>query len=204
MAEEKLLEVLKKNGYGDDKIVRDVGGAVFYGPKIDIKVKDSLNRKWQLSTIQFDFNLPSRFEMTYVGEDGKAKTPFMIHRALLGSLERFIGILIEHYGGAFPLWLAPVQVKLIPVSDKFVDGTQELADKLKAKKLRVGVDTADESLGKKIRNAEKEKVPYMLIIGEKELKSGNVSVRSHQDGDLGTMKLDELTKKLQKEIQDKK
>jgi len=201
MAEKTLKEVLEESGYKD--YVMDVGGAVFYGPKIDVKVADALGRKWQLSTLQFDFNLPSRFEMTYVGEDGKEKTPFMIHRALLGSLERFMGVLIEHFGGAFPLWLSPVQVKLLTVSDKFNKYAQEVKVKLEEFDVRVELDDSAETLGKKIRNGEQEKVPYLLIIGEKEVKKKEVAVRKRSKGDLGPQKLDKFVKQVKKEIEDK-
>ena len=198
MAENALKEVLKEVGF--DNYVYDVGGAVFYGPKIDIKVEDSIGRKWQLSTIQFDFNLPERFEMTYVGEDGKEHTPFMIHRALLGSLERFIGVLIEHFGGAFPTWLAPVQVKVLPLSDKFVDYAFKLRDELYSEGIRVKVDDSAEGLGKKIRNAEVKKIPYMLIVGEKEVAGNLVSVRAHKVKEQKSMGFSEFKKSILKEI----
>ncbi len=201
-AEKVLKEVIEKVGYGD-KYVEDVGGAVFYGPKIDIKVADSIGRKWQLSTIQFDFNLPERFNMTYIGSDGQQHTPYMIHRALLGSLERFIGVLIEHYGGAFPLWLSPVQVSLLPISEKFVSYAQEIQEKLKSAGVRTHIDSSDESLGKKIRQAEKEKVPYMLILGQKELDQKAVSVRQRGEKDLGQMTFSAFTDKIQAEINQK-
>ncbi|MFC1599123.1 threonine--tRNA ligase, partial [Patescibacteria group bacterium] len=174
-AESTLKEVLEESG--NKNYTYDIGGAVFYGPKIDVKVSDALGRKWQLSTLQFDFNLPTRFKMSYVGENGKDHTPFMIHRALLGSLERFIGVLIEHYGGAFPLWLSPVQVKILPVSDKFLEYAKTVAEKMFIEGIRHEIDDSAETLGKKIRNGELEKVPYLLIIGEKEVKDKKVAVR---------------------------
>ena len=201
-AEKVLREVIKKVGYGD-KYVEDIGGAVFYGPKIDIKVADSIGRKWQLSTIQFDFNLPERFDMTYVGSDGQQHVPYMIHRALLGSLERFIGVLIEHYGGAFPLWLSPVQTSLLPISEKFVSYAQELQKKLKSVGVRVKIDNSNESLGKKIRQAEEQKTPYMLILGQKELDKKAVSVRQRGEKDLGQMTFDAFVDKIQAEINQK-
>ena len=201
-AEKVLREVIKEVGYGD-KYVEDIGGAVFYGPKIDIKVADSIGRKWQLSTIQFDFNLPERFDMTYVGSDGQQHVPYMIHRALLGSLERFIGVLIEHYGGAFPLWLSPVQVSLLPISEKFVSYAQELQKKLKSVGIRVKIDNSNESLGKKIRQAEEQKTPYMLILGQKELDKKAVSVRQRGEKDLGQMTFDAFVDKIQAEINQK-
>jgi len=158
MAEKILKKVLEKSGFKN--FVYDVGGAVFYGPKIDIKVSDAIGRKWQLSTIQFDFNLPSRFEMFYIDEKNQKKEPFMIHRALLGSLERFLGVYIEHTAGAFPLWLSPVQTVIIPVSEKFNDYGEQVLTELKSADIRAEIDASDESLGKRIRNAEKQKTPY--------------------------------------------
>jgi threonyl-tRNA synthetase len=178
----------------------DEGGGAFYGPKIDIKIKDALNREWQLSTIQFDFNMSERFGITYIGEDGKEHRPFMIHRALLGSIERFFGVLIEHYGGAFPVWLAPVQVAIIPVSQNFFDYAEEIKTALKSENIRVELDQRNEKIGYKIRDWETNKVPYMLIIGEKEKTSGAVSVRQHKKGDLGSLSLTEFLSKIKAEI----
>jgi threonyl-tRNA synthetase len=163
----------------------DPGEGVFYGPKIDIKIKDSLERAWQCSTIQVDFNLPTRFELEYIGEDGKAHQPVMVHRALLGSLERFFGVLIEHYGGAFPLWLAPVQAVVIPVTEKHQAYARELGDTLRKRGVRVHVDDRNEKLGYRIREAQVQKVPYMLVVGDKEVEAKNVSVRHRHAGDLG-------------------
>ncbi|MEI6644734.1 MAG: threonine--tRNA ligase [bacterium] len=168
----------------------DEGGGAFYGPKIDLKIKDALGRPWQLGTIQFDFNLPERFDMTYVGEDGKEHQPYMVHRALLGSLERFFGILIEHYGGAFPLWLAPEQVRILPITSGQVEHANALAAKLREKDMRVGVDADNEKLGAKIRRAQMEKVPFMLVIGGRDVEAGVVSVRSRETGDKGAMTLE--------------
>lgn len=168
----------------------DEGGGAFYGPKIDLKIKDALGRPWQLGTIQFDFNLPERFDMTYVGEDGKEHQPYMVHRALLGSLERFFGILIEHYGGAFPAWLAPEQVRILPITSGQVDHANALAAKLREKDVRVGVDADNEKLGAKIRRAQLEKVPFMLVIGGRDVEAGVVSVRSRETGDKGAMTLE--------------
>jgi len=201
-AEKVLKKVIKNMGYGD-KYTEDVGGAVFYGPKIDVKVADAIGRLWQLSTIQFDFNLPERFNMTYTGADGQEHTPYMIHRALLGSLERFIGVLIEHYAGAFPLWLAPVQVALLPISEKFVDYAQKIADQLKPLGVRFIIDHSDQSLSKKIRQAESDKIPYMLILGQKEADENKVSVRQRGETDLGQMKIDAFIDKIQAEINQK-
>ncbi|MDD5678311.1 MAG: threonine--tRNA ligase [Kiritimatiellae bacterium] len=165
----------------------DEGGGAFYGPKVDLKVKDVIGREWQLSTIQFDFNMSERFDITYIGEDGQAHQPYMVHRALLGSLERFFGILIEHYGGAFPLWLAPEQVRVLPLTDKQIDAAQKASETLRAADLRVKVDGSAGKLGAKIRNAQLEKIPYMLVLGPKEAEAGTVSVRSRTGGDQGAM-----------------
>jgi len=201
-AESTLKEVLEESGHKNYEY--DIGGAVFYGPKIDVKVADALGRKWQLSTLQFDFNLPSRFEMSYIGEDGKEHTPFMIHRALLGSLERFIGVLIEHYGGAFPLWLSPVQIKILPVSDKFLEYAKTVAEKLYLEGIRYEIDDSAETLGKKIRKGELEKTPYLLVIGEKEAKDKKVAVRKRHEGDIGSQNLEKFIDLIKQEIKDKK
>ncbi|MFN2432095.1 MAG: threonine--tRNA ligase, partial [Gemmatimonadota bacterium] len=163
----------------------DPGGATFYGPKIDLKFEDAIGREWQCSTIQFDFVLPERFELAYVGEDGREHRPYMIHRALLGSLERFFGILIEHYGGAFPVWLAPVQAVVIPVSDEFLAYAESVAARLREAGARVEIDRRREGVGYKIREAELQKVPYMLVVGQRERENGTVSVRRHQGGEAG-------------------
>ena len=155
----------------------DEGGGAFYGPKIDLKIKDAIGREWQMTTIQFDFNLPERFDMTFVDSDGKEKRPYMIHRALLGSIERFFGVLIEHYAGAFPVWLSPVQIRIIPVAETFNGFGDEVLKKLKLKGLKAEIDKSDNRMNAKIRNAQKEKIPYMLIIGEKEAESDSVSLR---------------------------
>jgi threonyl-tRNA synthetase len=165
----------------------DPGEGTFYGPKIDIKIKDSLERAWQCSTIQVDFHNPSRFELDYIGDDGKAHQPAMVHRALLGSLERFFGVLIEHYGGAFPLWLAPVQAVMIPVAERHQDYARAVAGTLEAAGVRVTVDDRSEKMGYKIREAQVQKVPYMLVVGDKEIEAKNVSVRHRHAGDLGAM-----------------
>ena len=162
----------------------DEGGGAFYGPKIDIKVKDFLGRPWQCSTIQFDFNLPERFDMNYIGEDGKEHRPYMVHRALLGSIERFIGCLIEHYGGAFPVWLAPVQAVLIPIADRHIDYAHKVAAELKSQGMRVEVDARSERMNLKIRDAQMQKVPYMLIVGDREAEQNEVSVRTRDGQDL--------------------
>jgi threonyl-tRNA synthetase len=156
----------------------DEGGGAFYGPKIDLKIQDALGREWQMTTIQFDFNLPERFDMTFVDHDGKEKRPFMVHRALLGSLERFFGVLIEHYGGAFPVWLAPVQVAVIPVAAAFEEYARSVALQLEAQDIRTKLDVSDERMNAKIRNAQNQKIPYMLIVGEREQEEQAVSLRT--------------------------
>ena len=164
---------------------RKEGEAVFYGPKIDIKIKDVLGRYWQCSTIQFDFNLPERFDMTYIGEDGKERQPYMVHRALMGSLERFFGVMVEHYGGAFPVWLSPVQVMIIPIADRHIEYARKLEAEFKADGLRVQVDARSERMNSKIREAQMQKIPYMLIVGDKEMAADSVSVRLRTGEDLG-------------------
>ncbi|MCX6093823.1 MAG: threonine--tRNA ligase [Candidatus Bipolaricaulota bacterium] len=170
----------------------DEGGGAFYGPKIDIKVRDSLGRPWQCSTIQFDFNLPDRFDMTYIAEDGKQSRPYMVHRALLGSLERFIGCLIETYGGAFPVWLAPVQAAVIPIADRHVAYARDVAAKMKAAGIRAIVDDTSERMNAKIRNAQLQKIPYMLVIGDREQEAGAASLRLRTEEDLGAKPIDEI------------
>ncbi len=199
-AEESLKKALEseKLNYEVDK-----GGGAFYGPKIDIKIKDALGREWQLSTIQFDFNMPERFGITYIGEDGKEHRPFMVHRALLGSIERFFGILIEHYAGAFPLWLAPIQTAIIPVSQNYIEYANSIAAELRKAGIRYEVDKRNEKIGYKIRDWEMQKVPYMLIVGEKEKESGAVSVRKHKEGDQGSLALSEFIDKIATEIKNK-
>ena len=168
----------------------DAGGGAFYGPKIDLKIKDAIGRQWQLGTIQFDFNLPERFDLTYIGSDGKPHRPYMVHRALLGSIERFFGILIEHYAGAFPVWLAAEQVRVLPLTDDQIPFANELAARLRGEDARVTIDTHADKLGAKIRRAQAEKVPYMLVVGKREAESGAVAVRSRSEGDQGTMSID--------------
>ena len=163
----------------------DEGGGAFYGPKIDIKVRDALGREWQTTTIQFDFNLPERFEMTYVGEDGQEHQPYVVHRALLGSLERFFGALIEHYGGAFPAWLAPVQAEIIPIAERHTAYAFQVAEQLRAAGLRVEVDESGDRMQAKIRAAQLQKIPYMLVIGDREAEAGKVAVRLRNGQDLG-------------------
>ncbi len=176
------------------------GDGAFYGPKIDFHLEDSLGRTWQCGTIQLDFQLPMRFEAEYTGSDGEKHRPIMIHRVCFGSIERFIGILIEHFAGAFPTWLAPVQVKLLPISDRQHDYAAEVAKKLTAAGIRVETDTRNEKIGYKIREAQLEKVPYMLVIGDKECENGTVAVRSRKNGDMGTESLDTFIADVRKEI----
>ena len=179
----------------------DEGGGAFYGPKIDMKIKDALGRPWQLGTVQFDFNLPERFDLTYVGADGKEHRPYMVHRALLGSIERFFGILIEHYAGAFPLWLAPEQIRILPISDKAMEYAKKVQAALRAKGLRVDIDISAEKLGAKIRSATLQKVPYQVVVGPRDEAAGTVSVRSRTAGDLGAMTVDDLIGKLAGELE---
>jgi len=181
----------------------DEGGGAFYGPKIDIKVKDSLGRSWQCSTIQFDFNLPNRFDMTYIAEDGKEHRPFMVHRALLGSLERFIGCLIEHYAGAFPVWLSPLQSTVIPIADRHVDYARMVAERMKAAGIRVTVNETSERMNAKIRNAQLQKIPYMLVVGDREQEEGTVAVRLRTEEDLGDMQIDDVIQLIQTKIEEK-
>ena len=179
------------------------GEAAFYGPKIDVKLIDAIGRPWQLTTVQFDFNLPARFDLEYVGEDGARHQPLMVHRALLGSVERFFGILIEHYAGAFPAWLAPVQVEVLPLSEKVAVYAQQVTEKLRGAGFRVHLDDRNEKLQAKIRDAQLQKIPYMLVVGGKEAEAGTVSVRHRAKGDLGARPLDEFIGSLNAEIAQK-
>jgi len=179
------------------------GEAAFYGPKIDFMVKDVLGRKWQLGTVQVDYVMPERFDLEYTGSDGQKHRPVVIHRAPFGSMERFIGILIEHYAGEFPLWLAPTQVVIIPVSQNFMEYSVQVLDKLKKNNIRVELDERNEKVGYKIRDWEMKKIPYMLIIGEKEVSSGKISVRQHKKGDLGSFELEKFINNIKEEIKTK-
>jgi threonyl-tRNA synthetase len=181
----------------------DEGGGAFYGPKIDIKIKDALGRLWQCSTVQFDFNLPERFAMTFIGVDNQAHQPYMIHRALLGSLERFFGMLIEHYAGAFPVWLSPVQAKVLSITDKQLDFAKGVRGQLLAAGIRTELDTRSEKIGFKIREAALEKVPYILVVGDKEVQQNAVAVRERGGKDLGAMPVPEFIDKVKKKINDK-
>ena len=200
LSERTLAKVLDDRGI---PYMRIEGEAAFYGPKIDIKVVDAIGRTWQLTTIQLDFTQPDRFDLTYVGSDNQPHRPIMIHRALLGSLERFFGILIEHYAGNFPPWLAPVQAKVMPLSEKFVDYAREVTEALRAAGLRCKLDDSDEKLGYKIRRTELEKVPYGLVVGGREAESGTVGVRKRLDGDLGAMPVADFVARLQREVADR-
>ena len=181
----------------------DEGGGAFYGPKIDLKIKDALGREWQLSTIQFDFNNPERFDMTYIEEDGQAYRPYMIHRALLGSIERFFGVLIEHYGGAFPVWLSPTQAVIIPIADRHMDYAKEVAAKLKTADLRVEVDDRSDRMNAKIRDAEKRKIPFMLVVGDREMEDGKVDIRRRSGERLGAMLVDEFMALAVQDVEEK-
>jgi len=178
----------------------DEGGGAFYGPKIDLKVEDALGRQWQLSTIQFDFNLPERFGLEYIDEKGKPCKPFMVHRALFGSFERFLGVLIEHYGGAFPLWLSPIQVAVIPIGSKHFKYAKEVCEKLKNENIRVELYDKNETISKKIREAEMQKIPYVAVVGDKELKLQAVAIRKRGEGDKGQAKVEDFIDQLKKEI----
>lgn len=200
LAESTLEKVAQELGIEYEK---EVGEAAFYGPKLDYKVKDVLGREWQCTTIQFDFNLPDRFDMTYTDSEGKEVRPYMIHRALFGSFERFLGVLIEHYAGAFPLWLSPDQIRVLPVSEKFDDYANEVTGALKKKGLRVEMISDGDSLPKRIRNAEKDKLPYILVVGEKEQQDKTVAVRKRKEGDLGAKELEKFIDQVVKENEDK-
>lgn len=196
-AENALHEALKAN-----KIEHTInpGDGAFYGPKIDFHVNDCMGRSWQLGTIQLDFAMPERFELEYIGEDGKPHTPVMIHRAALGAIERFMGILIEEYAGAFPLWLAPVQVVLLPIADRHAKYAEDVAARLRNEGLRVSVDARNEKTGFKIREAQVQKIPYMLVVGDREAEAGQVSVRQREAGDLGAMSVDEFVASVKREL----
>ena len=196
-AESVLVEVLSERGW---EYERAEGEAAFYGPKIDIQLIDALGRSWQLSTFQFDFNLPGRFGVDYIGSDSKAHEVVMVHRALLGSLERFMGVLIEHYGGAFPVWLAPVQAVVIPIADRHQEFALKVEGELAEAGIRVEADLRSEKLGYKIRDAQMKKIPFMLVVGDKEVESGAVSVRSRSEGDLGAQSISDFAVKVKKLI----
>lgn len=200
-AQEKAIQALKQSG---SKYFISEGDAAFYGPKADFLIKDALGREWQCGTVQIDFMLPERFGLKYIDQDGKESIPVMIHRAPLGSLERFLAILIENYKGNFPTWLSPVQVQILPISEKIINYSQEIYKKLHERQIRVELNKEGEPLGAKIRKAQMEKIPYMIIIGEKEEKEDKISVRTRSGKDLGQMELDKFIKDLRLEIDEKK
>lgn len=200
IAEEAIREAVAEKGL---KTIEVEGEAAFYGPKLDFMVKDALGRSWQLGTIQVDYNLPERFELEYIDSDNSRKRPVMIHRAPFGSLERFVAVLIEHCAGNFPLWLAPTQVKILPISDKFQDYAEAVQKELKARDLRIEIDDRNEKIGRKIRDTELQKIPYMLIVGEKEENSKTVSIRRHGKGDLGVLTISEFAEQVEKEVSEK-
>lgn len=200
-SEEKITEAIKKIGL---KPVLGIGEAAFYGPKLDVIINDSLGREWQCGTIQVDFMLPERFNLEYIDKDGKAKRPILIHRAPLGSLERWVGLLIEHYGGAFPVWLSPIQVMIIPISDKHIAYGQKILEKLKEKGIRAEIDSRQETTSAKIRDAEIQKIPYILIIGSKELEKNTVNVRVRGKGVLGEISLNKFIQKIISDIAKKR
>ena len=199
-AEVALEESLKRAGV---EYELDRGGGAFYGPKIDLKVNDAIGREWQLSTIQFDFNLPERFDLAYIGEDGQPHRPYMVHRALLGSLERFFGVLIEHYAGAFPVWLSPVQVALIPIADRHVDYAKVVSEQLRKAGLRVMVDARSERMNAKIRDAQNQKIPYMLVIGDKEVENDQVALRLRSGENPGPMSVSVFLDRAKDDIHNK-
>ena len=196
-AEKSLASALDAKGiaYGVDE-----GGGAFYGPKIDVMIRDAIGREWQCSTFQFDFNLPERFALTYESSDGERRQPYMVHRAILGSLERFLGVLIEHYNGAFPLWLAPVQAVVIPIADRHVEYANQVKERLTERGFRVNVDSRNERMNLKIRNAQTQKVPYMLVVGDREVENAAASVRLRSEENLGAMSLDDLLARMDEEV----
>ena len=200
MATETLHNVVEDSGMPFDV---DEGGAVFYGPKIDVKLIDALGREWQTTTIQFDFNLPERFDITYIGEDGQEHRPYMVHRALLGSMERFFGVLVEHYAGAFPLWLAPVHALVIPIADRHIEYADSVAAQLREAGLRVEVDYRSERMQAKIRDAQLQKIPYMLVVGDREAEAVAAAVRLRSGEDLKALPISEVIERMQKEIEER-
>jgi threonyl-tRNA synthetase len=199
-AEQALREALEEYGL---KYEVNEGDGAFYGPKIDFKLKDAIGRTWQCSTVQLDFNLPERFDLKYTDKDGQAKRPIMIHRAIFGSLERFAGTLIEHYTGAFPAWLAPQQVSILPIADRHVAYAQQVEAALREELVRAKTDISNEGIGHKIRQGQLAKIPYMLIIGDKELEKNEVAVRSRSQGDLGALPIQEFVAQIKAEIETK-
>jgi threonyl-tRNA synthetase len=200
-AEKDIVEAVSEKGL--ENVVIEYGEAAFYGPKLDFMVRDAIGRKWQLGTIQVDYNLPERFDLIYIGEDNAKHRPVMIHRAPFGSLERFIAVLIENCAGKFPMWLVPVQVKILPISDKFKSYAENVLFQLKNNDIRAEIDDRSEKIGRKIRDTELAKIPVMLIIGEKEVNDQKVSVRRQGKGDLGSKSLDEVIKEIREEVENK-
>ncbi|MEJ7589079.1 MAG: threonine--tRNA ligase [Ferruginibacter sp.] len=201
LAEQAIIEAAEEKKL---KTGSEYGEAAFYGPKLDFMVRDAIGRKWQLGTIQVDYNLPERFDLTYIGEDNAKHRPVMIHRAPFGSLERFIAVLIEHCAGKFPLWLAPVQVKLLPISDKFLPYAENVLAELKKADIRAEIDDRNEKIGKKIRDTEIAKVPLMLVLGEKEMNDHKVAIRRQGKGDLGVSGIPEFIEMVNDEVRTKK
>ncbi|HJL80799.1 MAG TPA: threonine--tRNA ligase, partial [Gammaproteobacteria bacterium] len=196
-ATEALIKALDEKGLNYEL---DEGGGAFYGPKIDIKIKDAIGRLWQCSTIQLDFNLPERFDMRYIGNDGKKYYPIMIHRALLGSVERFFGILVEHFAGKFPLWLAPIQVSVLPINEKQHDYARSVHEIMKKNGLRVEIDLRNEKIGSKIRDHTLNKVPYMIVLGDREVCDQEITIRTQKGDDLGNMKMKDFLETVAEEI----
>ncbi|RZK32157.1 MAG: threonine--tRNA ligase, partial [Hymenobacter sp.] len=197
LAEAAIQESAAEKGLAT---ITELGEAAFYGPKLDFMVRDALGRRWQLGTVQVDYNLPERFDLEYVAPDNTKQRPVMLHRAPFGSLERFVAVLIEHCAGNFPLWLTPEQFIVLPISDKFADYAYQVKEALEAADLRGTVDARDERIGRKIRDAELAKTPYLLVVGEKEAEGNTISVRRHGEGDLGSMAVDDFVKSVQTQI----
>ena len=201
VSERALMKAVEELGYPCEV---DEGGGAFYGPKIDVKIKDALGRLWQCSTIQFDFNLPERFDMVYIGPDNKKHRPYMIHRALLGSIERFTGILLEHHSGLLPLWISPTQAVIIPIADRHADYAMEVLNILTEGGIRTEIDMRDERMNAKIRDAELTKIPYILVVGDREVQNGTVAVRSKVEGNLGEMEVEKLKERILERVKQKK
>jgi threonyl-tRNA synthetase len=201
-AEKDIIEAVQEKGLKN--VVIEYGEAAFYGPKLDFMVRDAIGRKWQLGTIQVDYNLPERFDLTYIGEDNAKHRPVMIHRAPFGSLERFVAVLIENCAGKFPMWLVPVQVKILPISEKFMPYSENILSQLKNNDIRAEIDDRSEKIGRKIRDTELAKIPIMLIIGEKEINEEKVSVRRQGKGDEGTKSLEEVIENIKEEVKNKR
>ncbi len=197
LATEALRQTLEERA---QDYTLDEGGGAFYGPKIDVHIRDAIGRLWQITTVQFDFNLPARFELEYVGQDGDRHQPYVIHRALLGSMERFMGVLIEHYGGAFPTWLAPVQAVVIPIADRHQEYGQSIVDRLSGAGLRAEMDDGNDRMGAKIRSAQVRKVPYMLVVGDREASADAAALRLRSGQDLGAVPVHEIVERLRDEV----